>query len=51
MNVVRLIGCLRGVANKICRTVESKAGEHLQLSGMGRQNLGCIKYEHGYYSR
>jgi len=43
MNVVRLIGCLRGVANKICRTVESNAGEHLQLSDMGKQNVGCTK--------
>uniref|UniRef100_A0A8C5IIA4 Uncharacterized protein n=1 Tax=Junco hyemalis TaxID=40217 RepID=A0A8C5IIA4_JUNHY len=29
------MGWLRGAANKLCRAVESKAGEHLQLLHMG----------------
>lgn len=28
--------CLKGIANKICRAVESKAGEYLQFSNVGQ---------------
>lgn len=35
--------CLRGAANKIHTTVESKPGEHPQLSDTGKKNLGCTE--------
>jgi len=31
--------CLKGIANKMCRAVESKTGEHLQLSSTSKSRI------------